>query len=66
MQKKRKIETAENTPPNRVLTKYQTQTVLGSPVTQHIWSSNWEKVPGRASAPVVSSFLLIIPGHKLT
>ena len=37
------IETAEDTSSNWLLTKIQTQTVLGSPVSQHIWSSDWEE-----------------------
>ena len=47
---KRDIETAEDTSPNWVLTNIQTQTVLWSPVSQHIWSPIWEKVPGNTSA----------------
>ena len=33
------------------LTNIQTYTVLGSPMSQHIWSPIWEKVPGSMSAP---------------
>ena len=51
--KQREIETAEDTSSNWLLTKIQTQTALGSPVSQHIWSPNWENVPGSPSTPWV-------------
>ena len=67
---KKEIETAENTSPNWVLTNIQTQTALGSPMTQYIWRPSWEKVPGSASSLQVRlqklqfRLQLIIPGCR--
>ena len=47
---KEKRNRVENTSPNWVLTNIQIQTMLGSSVSEHIWSLNWEKVPGSQSA----------------
>ena len=43
--KERKIETAEDTSPNWVLTNIQTQTAVVSPMSQHTLSPSLEKVP---------------------
>ena len=47
------IERAKDTSPYWILTNIQTQSALGSPMSQDIYSSNWERVSGSVSTPWV-------------
>ena len=62
---KRKVERAENTSPNWVYDQHPDLISAGNPVSQLIWSPNWERVPGSTSAPLVRLHRLQFRGSHL-